>query len=58
MCADLQASIPVMDAFGFETDLRTHTHGQAMCLSVFDHWELVPGMMITLAVAAVAADTA
>ena len=37
------AFIPVMDSFGFETDLRTHTQGQAFCLSVFDHYELVPG---------------
>lgn len=34
----LKAYLPVMDSFGFETDLRTHTQGQAFCLSVFDHW--------------------
>jgi len=39
----VQAQIPVIDSFGFETDLRTHTQGQAFCLSYFDHWEIVPG---------------
>jgi len=39
----VQAYIPLIDSFGFETDLRTHTQGQAFCLSVFDHWEIVPG---------------
>merc|ERR1712138_261732 len=32
-----------MGSFGFETDLRTHTSGQAMCQTMFDHWQLVPG---------------
>ena len=35
--------IPVLDSFGFETDLRTFTQGQAMVHSVFDHWSIVPG---------------
>lgn len=35
--------IPVLDSFGFETDLRTMTQGQAMVHSVFDHWAIVPG---------------
>ncbi|KNC83913.1 hypothetical protein SARC_03848 [Sphaeroforma arctica JP610] len=39
----INAYIPCMDSFGFETDLRTYTQGQAFCLSVFDHWQLVPG---------------
>lgn len=39
----LKSYLPVIDSFGFETDLRTHTQGQAFCLSVFDHWEIVPG---------------
>jgi len=39
----VSAFIPLIDSFGFETDLRTHTQGQAMCLSIFDHWEIVPG---------------
>ena len=35
--------IPVLDSFGFETDLRTYTQGQAMVHTVFDHWAVVPG---------------
>lgn len=32
-----------MDAFGFESDLRVHTQGQAFGVQVFDHWAIVPG---------------
>lgn len=39
----LKAVLPAIDSFGFETDLRIHTSGQAFCLSVFDQWELLPG---------------
>jgi U5 small nuclear ribonucleoprotein component len=39
----VQAYIPLIDSFGFETDLRTHTQGQTFCTSTFDHWEIVPG---------------
>ena len=39
----VKAFIPVIESFGFETDLRYHTQGQAFCLSVFDHWAIVPG---------------
>ncbi|KZT27554.1 Calreticulin-domain-containing protein [Neolentinus lepideus HHB14362 ss-1] len=39
----VKALIPVMDANGFETDLRTATQGQAFCVQVFDHWSIVPG---------------
>ncbi|CAN0878970.1 110 kDa U5 small nuclear ribonucleoprotein component CLO [Linum grandiflorum] len=39
----VKAFLPVIESFGFETDLRYHTQGQAFCLSVFDHWALVPG---------------
>jgi len=39
----LNAVIPAIDSFGFETDLRMHTMGQAMCVQIFDHWEIVPG---------------
>eukprot|EP01064_Diplonema_japonicum_P038164 TRINITY_DN9152_c0_g2_i1.p1 TRINITY_DN9152_c0_g2~~TRINITY_DN9152_c0_g2_i1.p1 ORF type:complete len:978 (+),score=282.35 TRINITY_DN9152_c0_g2_i1:166-2934(+) len=35
--------VPIMDSFGLETDLRTHTQGQAFIQSVFDHWSIVPG---------------
>lgn len=43
LCCILQAFLPVIESFGFETDLRYHTQGQAFCLSVFDHWSIVPG---------------
>ena len=36
----IKAFIPSIDSFGFETDLRTHTQGQAFCLSVFHHWQV------------------
>jgi len=39
----IRGFIPVLDSFGFETDLRTFTQGQAMVHSIFDHWDLVPG---------------
>jgi translation elongation factor EF-G len=39
----VQAFLPVIESFGFETDLRYHTQGQAFCMSVFDHWSIVPG---------------
>ncbi|KZO91876.1 Calreticulin-domain-containing protein [Calocera viscosa TUFC12733] len=39
----VKALIPVIDANGFETDLRTATQGQAFCLQLFDHWSIVPG---------------
>merc|ERR1712146_103268 len=39
----VHASIPVIDSFGFETDLRSHTEGKAFAQSFFDHWDVVPG---------------
>jgi len=39
----MKAYIPVIESFGFETDLRTFTQGQAMVYSVLDHYALVPG---------------
>ena len=39
----VKAFLPVIESFGFETDLRYHTQGQAFCLSIFDHWQVVPG---------------
>ncbi|KAI7879867.1 P-loop containing nucleoside triphosphate hydrolase protein [Lichtheimia hyalospora FSU 10163] len=39
----VKAYIPVIDSCGFETDLRTHTQGQAFCQQIFDHWQIVPG---------------
>ncbi|KAJ9648435.1 hypothetical protein H2199_001290 [Coniosporium tulheliwenetii] len=35
--------IPVIDSFGFETDLRIHTQGQATVSLIFDRWSIVPG---------------
>ncbi|KAK6908284.1 U5 small nuclear ribonucleoprotein component [Kwoniella mangroviensis CBS 10435] len=39
----VKAHIPVLDANGFETDLRTATMGQAFVQMSFDHWSVVPG---------------
>jgi len=39
----IKAFLPVIESFGFETDLRYHTLGQAFCVSTFDHWSIVPG---------------
>lgn len=39
----VKAFLPVIESFGFETDLRYHTQGQAFALSAFDHWAIVPG---------------
>jgi U5 small nuclear ribonucleoprotein component len=39
----LRALLPAIESFGFETDLRYHTQGQAFCQSYFDHWAVVPG---------------
>ncbi|KAJ1988447.1 hypothetical protein GGI25_005268 [Coemansia spiralis] len=39
----IKALIPTIDSSGFETDLRTYTHGQAFCQQYFDHWQIVPG---------------
>ena len=39
----VNAYLPVIDSFGFETDIRTFTQGQGMVYSVFDHWSIAPG---------------
>lgn len=39
----VKAFIPLMDSFGFETDLRSYTQGQAFCQQIFHHWAVVPG---------------
>ena len=39
----LQAYVPLIDAFGLETDVRATTLGTAYVSSVFDHWGVVPG---------------
>lgn len=35
--------LPVIDSFGFETDLRIKTQGGSMVSLVFDSWSIVPG---------------
>jgi U5 small nuclear ribonucleoprotein component len=37
------AYVPLIDSFGFETDLRLHTKGLGFGVSWFDHWAVVPG---------------
>jgi U5 small nuclear ribonucleoprotein component len=39
----VHALLPCIESFGFETDLRYHTQGQAFGQAVFDHWQVVPG---------------
>lgn len=39
----VKASIPALDSFGFETDLRSHTVGNAFSLTFFDSWTVLPG---------------
>jgi U5 small nuclear ribonucleoprotein component len=39
----LQCTVPVMDSFGLETDLRLKTDDQAVVSSTLSHWALVPG---------------
>lgn len=41
-CVVIKSSVCVF-SFGFETDLRSYSLGQAFCLQVFDHWAVVPG---------------
>jgi elongation factor 2 len=39
----IKAWLPIMESFGFNADLRSHTSGQAFPQLVFDHWQLLPG---------------
>jgi U5 small nuclear ribonucleoprotein component len=39
----VEGTLPQIESFGFETDVRTQTHGLAFCMSTFDHWGTVPG---------------
>jgi len=39
----LNGLIPVVDSFGFETDLRIKSKGGAMVSLLFDNWNIVPG---------------
>jgi 116 kDa U5 small nuclear ribonucleoprotein component len=40
---EIHSYVPCIDSFGLETDIRSHTQGQAFCLSTFHHWSVVPG---------------
>lgn len=40
---NFQGEIPVIDSFGFETDLRLQTQGHAMCYFDFSKYDIVPG---------------
>jgi 116 kDa U5 small nuclear ribonucleoprotein component len=39
----VKANIPALDSYGFETDLRCHTTGQAFNSSIFDSWTIIQG---------------
>jgi elongation factor 2 len=39
----IKAYLPVMESFGFTSDLRAQTSGQAFPQCVFDHWQIVSG---------------
>lgn len=39
----MEGYVPVMDAFGLETDLRVRSQGAGMVLQSLDHWGQVPG---------------
>ncbi|PSN63506.1 elongation factor 2 [Corynespora cassiicola Philippines] len=40
---NIRGLIPVIDSFGFETDLRIHAEGLVSLSLVFDRWSIVPG---------------
>ncbi|KAA8644123.1 elongation factor 2 [Aspergillus tanneri] len=40
---NVKAYLPVNESFGFPSDLRQATGGQAFPQSVFDHWAILPG---------------
>ncbi|KAG0223240.1 Elongation factor 2 [Mortierella sp. GBA43] len=40
----IKAHMPVSESFGFMTELRQETSGQAFPQLAFDHWELMPGV--------------
>ncbi|KAI4172708.1 MAG: hypothetical protein LQ346_008546 [Caloplaca aetnensis] len=39
----VRGSVPVIDSFGLETDVRIHTQGQASLMLTFERWNVVPG---------------
>ena len=44
---NVKAYLPVSESFGFDSDLRAQTSGQAFPQCVFDHWQLMPGDPMT-----------
>lgn len=40
---NVKAYLPVNESFGFTSDLRQGTGGQAFPQMVFDHWQILPG---------------
>lgn len=43
----MKAYLPVSESFGFTESLREATGGNAFPQAVFDHWQLVPGDVLT-----------
>jgi elongation factor 2 len=41
---NIKAYLPVNESFGFVADLRSNTAGQAFPQSVFDHYQVLPGV--------------
>jgi len=41
----LKAHLPIAESFGFTSDLRQATGGQAFPQCVFDHWEMLNGVL-------------
>jgi elongation factor 2 len=39
----IKGYLPVSESFGFNSDLRQRTDGQAFSQLIFDHWEVRPG---------------
>lgn len=39
----LHGYLPVLESFGFETDIRSMTQGAAFCTQTFHHWDFLPG---------------
>ncbi|KAF2430217.1 P-loop containing nucleoside triphosphate hydrolase protein [Tothia fuscella] len=42
---NIKAYLPVNESFGFVADLRSNTAGQAFPQSVFDHYQILPGVV-------------
>ncbi|KAI3645628.1 hypothetical protein MP228_008556 [Amoeboaphelidium protococcarum] len=39
----VRATLPIIDSFGFEVDLRSQTRGEAFVQMLFSYWQPVPG---------------